>query len=183
MVDPEVVARLLAAIDEREREYNRCAEELREAARAKVRLPHTEFLRATVGDGLRLCQAHRDIVARFQRAWDRRNTGTPDEVAFRQTYVIAMIDVLADLAKGYGVEPSEPQPETMVFTGTPSNFDEVCRFLGRQNHGHREEGYGPDAHLVLHTPEGEVRVSVGDALLRHEDGRIELARGYGVEDT
>lgn len=65
MTDPEVVVRLLAAIDEREREYHRCAEELREAARAKARLPHTEFLRATVSDGLRLCQSHRDIVAMF----------------------------------------------------------------------------------------------------------------------
>lgn len=53
---------------------------------------------------LRLCRAHRDIVKRFQWAWERRNTGTDDEQALRQMYVIAMIDVLSELARGLGVE-------------------------------------------------------------------------------
>lgn len=112
MTDPEVVVRLLAAIDERERKA-RAAGSLQAmwwqpGGRRNGRNTIREFLTDNAPDSvLRLCQAHRDIVARFQRAWDRRNTGTPDEVAFRQTYVIAMIDVLADLARGYGVEDGE----------------------------------------------------------------------------
>jgi hypothetical protein len=134
-VTADLVVRLLAAIDERERRanaeghydpdeggYYACP-----ATRSEPYgdLPFGEDacdcgLAKRRAEALRLCQSHRDIVARFKWAWDRRNTGTPDEVAFRQTYVIAMVDVLADLAKGYGVESSAPQPEVMVFTGTPS---------------------------------------------------------------
>ncbi len=112
MSDPEVVVRLLAAIDEREREYHRCAEELREAARAKVRLPHTEFLRATVGDGLRLCQAHRDIVAEYERAAQeeiRRRDG--DSIIEAQRHAIGraqgLLAAVKILARGYGVEDGE----------------------------------------------------------------------------
>lgn len=137
MSDPEVVVRLLAAIDERERWAKQLRRERWFAvlddtvggwAVANVNKPVSEHdhrkREVSVGDFLsdnyahhiaahgpldvlRLCQSHRDIVARFQRAWDRRNTGTPEEVVFRQTYTIAMIDVLADLARGYGVEDGE----------------------------------------------------------------------------
>lgn len=119
----DVVSRLLAAIDEREREYNRCAEELREAARAKARLPHTEFLRATVGDGLRLCQALRDIVARHSpvtiQVYDPVKYGhtNPSDFADEQAcvrcgtpseYPVAWPCAdLIDLARGYGVEDGE----------------------------------------------------------------------------
>lgn len=111
VADPEVVVRLLAAIDEREREYNRCAEELREAARAKVRLPHTEFLRATVSDGLRLCQAHRDIVAEWQEAQtvaDGLSTTLPDSVR-QAAHRLAgrLFRCVLALARGYGVEDGE----------------------------------------------------------------------------
>lgn len=105
MADLEVVVRLLAAIDEREREYNRCAEELREAARAKVRLPHTEFLRATVGDGLRLCQAHRDIVAEWRQAQDAADRDESDISA--RIAAFAFMLTIELLARGYGVEDGE----------------------------------------------------------------------------
>jgi Family of unknown function (DUF6221) len=140
---------------------------------------------------LRLCQAHRQIVERYQRAWDRRNTGTADEQALRQMYAIAMIDVLSDLAHGLGVEVGTPAETVIQFTGEPNNFDEVCKFLGTQRHGHREEGYGPDAHMLLYTDEGEVRVGVSDWVVRRDDGSFgvlseeSVAGGLGVveEDT
>lgn len=138
---------------------------------------------------LRLCQSLRDIVERYQKAWGRRNTGTADEQALRQMYAIAMIDVLSDLAHGLGVEVDTPAETVIQFTGTPSNFDEVCRFLGTQQHGHREEGYGPDAHMLLYTDDGQVRVGVSDWVARRDDGSFEVlseeavAGGLGIEDT
>lgn len=112
MSDPDVVVRLLAAIDEREREYHRCAEELREAARAKVRLPHAEFLRATVGDVLRLCQSLRDIVAEWQR-WQQiahqlevEEPGSDAQLS--STGIVAGLGAaVVVLARGYGIEDGE----------------------------------------------------------------------------
>lgn len=185
----DLVSGVLSAIEQRELEHHRAARELQEAARLKVSSQFGDYILGTIADGMRLCRSLRDIVERYQKAWGRRNTGTADEQALRQMYAIAMIDVLSDLAHGLGVEVDTPAETVIQFTGTPSNFDEVCRFLGTQQHGHREEGYGPDAHMLLYTDDGQVRVGVSDWVARRDDGSFEVlseeavAGGLGIEDT
>ena len=62
--------------------------------------------------------------------------------------------------------------EAVQFTGEPSNFDDICRFLGKQQHGHREESYGPDAHILIHTLEGSMRADRDDWVIRGVQGEF-----------
>ena len=62
--------------------------------------------------------------------------------------------------------------EAVQFTGEPANFDEVCRFLEGQQHGHHEADYGPDAHILIHTLEGDMRADVGDWIIRGVKGEF-----------
>jgi hypothetical protein len=73
-------------------------------------------------------------------------------------------------ARTFRKKPVEIQ--AIQFTGEPNNFDDVCTFLGEQQHGHREERYGPDAHMVIYTLEGEMRASVGDWIIRGVQGEF-----------
>lgn len=56
---------------------------------------------------LRLCQAHRDIVARYEHARERSTTAPEAERILWHTRAIALIDVMDALARGYGVEDGE----------------------------------------------------------------------------
>ncbi|MDQ3580003.1 MAG: hypothetical protein M3443_20880 [Actinomycetota bacterium] len=62
--------------------------------------------------------------------------------------------------------------QAIQFTGEPTNFDNVCTFLGEQQHGHREEEFGPNAHVLIYTLEGEMRASVGDWIIRGVKGEF-----------
>ncbi|MFB9926006.1 hypothetical protein ACFORO_12495 [Amycolatopsis halotolerans] len=73
-------------------------------------------------------------------------------------------------AKTFRKKPVEIQ--AIQFTGEPNNFDEVCRFLGEQQHGHREEQYGPEAHILIYTLEGTVRADPGDWIIRDVTGEF-----------
>lgn len=105
----ELVSRLLAAIDERVREHGRVAEELRECARQKITVPNRDYLQATITDGLRLCEANADIVARYEHARKRSQTAPEPERILWHTRTIALIDVMDLVARGYGVEDGEGQ--------------------------------------------------------------------------
>jgi len=73
-------------------------------------------------------------------------------------------------ARTFRKKPVEIQ--AIQFTGEPQNFDAVCIFLGTQQHGHREEGYGPEAHILIHTLEGAMRAQVGDWIIRGVQGEF-----------
>jgi hypothetical protein len=126
MSDPEVVVRLLAAIDEREaaaREATKwSAPEWTTASSAVLDLgmddldglipvpasPISHHMQANdPASILRLCQSHRDIVARYRHA--RRRSTTAPEAERLQWHVrtIALIDVMDILARGYGIEDGE----------------------------------------------------------------------------
>lgn len=76
---PNLVDPLLAAIDER-----------RKKARATI--------------DVRLCQAHKDIVGRYEAAV-QENDADPDVRAMAQAS--ALSDVIVMLARGYGLEDGE----------------------------------------------------------------------------
>lgn len=113
MSDPEVVVRLLAAIDERE---------------AKAAKAHDERCGLTLGtitgnvddecdcgipaDLRRLCQSHRDIVAAYQQQQQ-----IADQLEFEQqdsdahmtavAIVLGLASAVTFLARGHGVEDGE----------------------------------------------------------------------------
>lgn len=60
---PDVVSRLLAKIAEVEQGYRDNQEALDLATSYEVAVGSSEYLRSTIADGLRLCQAHREIIA------------------------------------------------------------------------------------------------------------------------
>ncbi len=107
MSDPEVVVRLLAAIDEAEQDANDahvfgcssadpCYEPPYEAAPDYSRC---DCRQAAV---LRLCQSHRDIVNRYTGALFTQSCHPEYEA--NNGYVEAMAAVVGALARGYGVE-------------------------------------------------------------------------------
>lgn len=117
----DVVSRLLAAIDERERRYAERARDWREGMsddeerywrRLNPDGPRVWEPPAEVVEGLRLCQAHRDIVAE----WAKRKQMADQLAAERYVgdAVIAAEAIVAGLwaavtlvARGYGVEGGE----------------------------------------------------------------------------
>lgn len=112
MSDPEVVVRLLAAIDEVERLALEAAPHRmqlvwsRRAGNARTKA----FLDAVADPEsvLRLCQAHRDIVAAWRRAKAELDEGV--RPMFRDIALAterALWNVLILLARGYGVEDGE----------------------------------------------------------------------------
>jgi hypothetical protein len=97
--DPEVVVRLLAAIDEKERAAREFAEDL-ELDPSEVQFS---------ADQLRLCQAHRDIVAMFEQAEREEELGDGGTGLQGQLVVaVATLEnVIKTLARGYGIEDGE----------------------------------------------------------------------------
>lgn len=114
----DLVVRLQATLDEREREYQRVAEELREAARAKVSIPNALYLRTSVGEGLRLVQSHRDILDMYRKAKaqpvrregrEARLRGLDHASAMGRLTTLGL--VLQTIARGYGIEDQAVQQE------------------------------------------------------------------------
>lgn len=125
----DLVDKLLAAIQEREdvakaARQRALSSDWRSVVDAGSGVSHVESRKgALIADGdlfevgphvalhdpasaLLLCQAHREIIRQYRYAWDRRNSGTPEERQVWQVRTIAMIDVVSALARGYGIEMS-----------------------------------------------------------------------------
>jgi len=133
-VTDDLVSRLLAAIQERERpelaargDHNlawtlsgettdqvhaRClyCDWTREGPEHEVDPQADEHTRSCTGmppsEVLRLCQAHRQIVHRYEHAWKRSKDAPEAERMLWQAQTIALIDVIHWLAEGYDVEAS-----------------------------------------------------------------------------
>lgn len=125
----DLVSRLLAAIQEREDVANEAGElalggEWFSVVNAGSGAGGVESLKVVVAAGspvefnrhiavndpssvLRLCQSHRDIVARYEHARKRSQTAPEPERLLWHTRAIALIDVMDLVARGYGIEDGE----------------------------------------------------------------------------
>lgn len=108
----DVVSRLLAAIDERERQHRALAEALETVTSWGGKVDAAAYIRTTVREGLPLCQAHRDIVAEWAKRKQmadqlaaERYVG--DAVIAAEAIVAALWAAVTLLARGYGVEDGE----------------------------------------------------------------------------
>lgn len=125
----DVASRLLAAIDERVRKAEACIAEVGsdrvgdEYADGSGTAERDDFPSYPWGSAdaelafmaepghpasvLRLCEAHGEIVARYEHARKRSQTAPEPERILWHTRTIALIDVMDALVRGYGVEDGE----------------------------------------------------------------------------
>lgn len=105
----DLVSRVLSAIDEREREHHGVAESLRTAARYKIGVPSVDYVRRAVVEGLRLCQAHRDLVEQSVEVIGDFDLSTYGQFGVLRDHPHSMavtiaVETLLILARGYGIE-------------------------------------------------------------------------------
>jgi hypothetical protein len=108
---PDVVSRLLAKIAEVEQGYRDNQEALDLATSYEVAVGSNEYLRSTIADGLRLCQAHREIVAAYEAAQVRIDRFPFDDRAkfpgafhSYRGYALGLRKAVVLVAGGYGIQ-------------------------------------------------------------------------------